>query len=295
MKGEFDARKPLQVLQEEWTGCLDCELGNIRELRGGQQVFGGGTSRRGVMFIGAEPGSDEERENRAVGGRAGSFLAKLLTHFRIKNFYVTNLVVCRSCAPMLDDNGNPILTRGFGGRPQEPRYKDQHVLRPHIDACSNRLYEEIYLIDPVLIVAMGQAAAAALLGSTFNLKKERGKSEIIEIPGAGVTAVLSPKKKEWVRKVHGNLVAPTERSKVRYLMLPTLHPIDVRAAIHDTHNGNPFELFTKDLLKAKKVYESYNEELYGHVPEDLSDLEDTPYDLADVFQEEDEEARNGNQ
>lgn len=295
MKGEVDSRKPLQVLNEEWAGCVDCSLGELRELRNGQQVVGGGTSRRGVMFIGEAPGSHEEREGRPVGGKAGSFLAKLLTHFRIRDFYVTNLVSCRSCAPMLDDRGSPILTRGFAGRPQEPRYKDQPTLRPQVEACSRRLHEEIYLIDPVLIVSLGQPAAQALIGGTFNLKRERGKSEIIEIPGAGVTAVLSPKKREWVRKVHGNLVAPTERSKVRYLMLPTHHPAEVRAAIHYEQKGSLYQVFTDDLRKAKKIYESYNEELYGNVPEDMSDLEHTPYELADVFQDEDEEERHGDQ
>lgn len=76
-------------------------------------------------------------------------------------------------------------------------------------------------------------------------------------------------------------------------MLPTLHPADVRAAINDGHKGNPFELFTKDIRVAKKLYDSYNEELYGHVPDDISDSSDTPYDLAETFISEDQEQRDG--
>lgn len=289
MKGVFDFNKPLHVLQDEWAGCMDCSLGELRELRGGQQVFGAGIGKRGILFVGSEFGADEEKEGRPVAGKTGSFLARVLQRYRITNFFVTNLTACRSCTPLLDESGQPYMTRGFGGRPPEPRYKDQRAVKPQLDACANRVFEEIYLYDPILIVSMGQLAAATLRGNSFNLTRERGQSEAIEIPGAGVTAVLSPKLKEWKRKVHGKLVAPVTRSTVKYLMLPTIHPDDVRKAIHDKHNGNLFELFTKDICVAKKLYDTYHEELYGTTPEDMRDLENTPYDLADECIEEDEE------
>ena len=293
MKGAFDVNKPLHVLQEEWDGCRDCSLGELRDLRGGQQVFGAGTGKRGILFLGSEFGVHEEREGRPLADKAGVFLAMVLQRYRISNYFVTNLTACRSCAPLVDESGVPYMTKGYGGRPPEPRYKDQRALKTQIDACANRVFEEIYLVDPILIVTMGQLAAATLRGSSFNMTRERGQSEIIEIPGAGVTAVLSPKLKEWKRKVHGQMVAPVTRSKVKYLMLPTLHPAEVRAAINDDHKGNPFELFTKDIRVAKKLYDAYNEELYGHVPDDISDAEDTPYDLASTFIEQDEDQRNG--
>lgn len=293
MKGVFDFNKSLHTVQDEWLGCTDCSLGELRNLRGGPQVFGAGTGTRGILFVGSEFGAHEERDGSPVADKAGLFLARVLQRYRINNFFVTNLTACRSCAPLLDESGTPYMTKGYAGRPPEPRYKDQRALKPQLDACANRVFEEIYLIDPILIVAMGQLAAATLRGSSFNLTRERGQSETIEIPGAGVSAVLSPKLKEWKRKVHGKLVSPVARSTVKYLMLPTLHPTDVRAAINDNHSGNPFELFTKDIRVAKKLYDSYNEELYGYTPDDISELDNTPYDLADTFIEDDEELRNG--
>lgn len=293
MKGVFNHNKSLRVLQDEWAGCTDCSLGELRELRDGRQVFGAGTGKRGILFVGSEIGMDEEKEGRPVAGKAGLFLASALQRFRIKNFFITNLTACRACTPLLDEAGLPYMTKGYAGRPPEPRYKDQAALKPQLDACAARVFEEIYLIDPILIVSLGQLAAATLRGSPFNLTKDRGYSEVIEVPGAGVDAVLSPKLREWRRKVNGNLVAPIARSKVRYLMLPTLHPEAVREAINDENNNNPFAQFTKDMLVAKKLYDSYNEELYGTVPDDTSDLEETPYDLAETFINADEEERHG--
>lgn len=296
MKGVFDARKSLRVLAEEWTGCTDCSLGTTRELRGGHQVFGAGTDKRGILFLGSEPDMAGERESRAVGGKGGMLLARLLDHFRVKNFFVTNLVACLSCTPMLDEQGNQMFSKGYRGQLPAPRYKEQHALRPQIVACANRVFEEIYIIDPLIIVTMGQLAAATLRGSSFNLVRERGTAETISIPGAGHTAVLSPKRKEWLRKVHGQMVSPTERSSVRYTMIPTLHPSDVRDSLNDNHNGNPFELFTRDVRIAKKLYDTYNEELYGHVPDDyMKSLEHTPYDIAEEFNREDEAERNGDE
>lgn len=295
MKGVVDSRKSLTVLQQEWLGCTDCTLGELRNLRNENQVFGAGTGKGGILFVGSEPDRDAEREYRPIGGKAELFLAKLLQSLRIRKFHITNLVACRACAPVLDEAGNPILTRGYGGRLPEPRYKDQRALRPQLEACSARVYEEIYIVDPLVIVAFGQPAAATLYGNSINITRDRGEPKTISIPGAGQVATLSPKKREWFRKVHGKLVSPVERSKVDYLMIPTLHPIEVREAIHNKQKNNPFSLFAADLVKAKRLYDLYNEELYGHVPDDMVGIEETLYDIADEFRQDDEEARNGNE
>lgn len=294
MKGVIDARKSLQVIQEEWYGCTDCNLGDLRELRGGQQIFGAGHTK-GILFLSGAPGEHEEREGRAIGYKGGMFLARLLAHFRIRNFFITSLVACRSCAPLLDEAGNPYMSKGFPGRPPMPRYKDQPAVKPQLDACSRRLHEELYMADPILIVTLGQEAAAALRGSSFNIVKEHGNAEVIELPGAGRVASLSAKKKDWVRRAHGVLIAPTEPSKVRYMMLPTLHPTIVRDELHDLTNNNSFERFTKDLAKAKRIYDSYNLELTGQIPDEGALPEETPYDIAEELRSEDEEYRNGNE
>lgn len=286
MRKVFDVNKPLPVIYDEWEGCLDCELGRSRDLLGSQQVFGAGESR-GIMFIGSEPTGYDVSAGATIGGKPGQFLLRLLHRFHIDKYFITNLVACRSCTPMLDEAGQPIIGKSYGGKPGLPRYKDQPATRPQLEACSERVYEEIYKTDPILIVTFGQAPAAFLRGNSFNVSRERGIPEIISIPGAGHVAALSPKRKEWIRKVHGKLVSPVVRSQVQYLMVPTLHPRDVRDKINDEHKGNPFELFTTDLRRAKQVYDDYLEKLHNRTPDDLGTYDDT-YLIAKELQEEDE-------
>lgn len=256
---------------------------------GGQMVFGEGKPR-GILFVGESPGRFEEQEGRPFVGPSGDLFRKILTKYNIKTHYIMNLVLCRSCVPLVDDNGQPIFTRGWGSRPPEPRYKDQPPTKAQIDACAPRFYEEIYMADPIVIVALGQPAAAALRGGSIKITKERGIPEGIEIPGAGRKPSLSAKKKEWARKVKGVLQMPIEQSKVKYLMIPTLHPAYVVRNLHDQSTGNPFEYFSMDILLAKQIYDRYNLELYGITPEAYED--EVPYEIMEELRRDFDDERN---
>lgn len=254
-------------------------------------MFGSGRPR-GILFLGKSPSADDERSGEYFTGRSGKILRRFIEHYRIKIYYITNLVLCRSCVVDVDGSGNPRMTRGWGNQPPMVRYKDQPPTRPQMDACAPRLHEEIYLIDPILIVALGQEAAAALRGSSINITKERGIPEEIHIPGAGMRAALSAKKKEWRRKVKGEMVAPTVQSSVRYMMLPTLHPAYVAINMHDESHDNPFDSLAKDIRLAKRLYDRYNLEVYGQLPETYE--EEVPDDLrAELRGDFDEEQREG--
>lgn len=273
MKGVFDVNKSLTVLYDEWTGCTDCDLGVARDLLESQQVFGAG-KERGILFLGEAPNGKDVRAGAIVGGQPGKFLMRVMSVFRMHKFYVTNMLACRGCTPMLDESGLPIIGKSYGRTPGKPRYKDQPATRPQTKACSERVYEEIYKADPVVIVTFGQAAAAFLRGDSFNLIREHGIPEIISIPGAGHVATLSPKRKEWFRKVHGQLVSPVERSQVEYLMVPTYDPRDVHQKINDESKGNPYEKFTNAMRRAKQIFDAYNEELYDLPPDRLGTEDD---------------------
>lgn len=261
------------MLCDEWTGCTKCSLSAHRDANQGNMVFGEGR-QRGILFLGEGPGAAEEANGRPFVGKSGDLLHRFLDHYKIKNYYITNVVACRSCIPLLDALGQHRFSRGRGNMPGMPRYVDQPPNKDQMEACAPRVYEEIYMADPVLIVALGQLAASFLRRSSVKITQERGMAQEIEIPGAGFRANLSAKKREWARKVKGQLVTPVEPSVVRYLMLPTFHPSFVLRNKHDEKPNNPFQLFARDLEMAKMMYNRYYVEVSGIVPDDYED--DTP-------------------
>ncbi len=271
-----DARMTLPMLRQAWDRCTRCSLGEHRENVRGQMVFGEGTTR-GIVFVGQSPGVAEEREGRPFVGRPSFYFRRIMEKFKIRNYYLMNLVACRSCAPVLDSMGQPKYTQGWPGSPPQPRYKDESPNKTQLAACAPRFYEELYLVDPLLIVAMGQPAAEFLAGRPIKITKERGEPEEIVIPGAGSRAVFTDKKKEWVRKVKGQIVMPTEQNQVRYLMIPTIHPAFVALNVHDESANNPFERFAADLRFAKRIYDRMQYEQYGLVPEEYD--EQIPYEI----------------
>jgi uracil-DNA glycosylase len=118
-------------------------------------------------------------------------------------------------------------------------------------------------VDPFLIVALGGEAASTLKGRPVQITKERGKTQPIEIPGAWSVPVLTDIKQQWVHKVRGEWVTPTQRNTVRYLMLPTLHPAFVLRSHGDRRLGNPLALLIKDVTRAVNMYNRYQFELHG--------------------------------
>ena len=146
------------------------------------------------------------------------------------------------------------------------------------------------MVDPILIVALGQPAAVFLKGSAMQIKKMRGQSMEVAIPGAGWSPVLSAKRKEWLRKVKGQMIMPVGRSQVHYMMLPTFHPTYVLNQQHNINPDNPFENFAKDIKQAKQIYDRYHEEVSGLVPEAYED--ETPYNILEEMQEEEDNARH---
>ncbi len=283
-----DARKTLPMLVDEWMGCTKCSLSTHRETNRGMMVFGEGR-QRGILFLGEGPGATEEAYGRPFIGKSGELLRLFLERYKIKNHYITNVVACRSCAPVLDEYGQPRLTRAFGNRPQMPKYQDQPPLKDQMEACAPRVYEEIYMADPVLIVALGGPAATFLRGSNVKITQERGVPVEVEVPGAGFRPILSDKKKEWARKVKGQLVMPVEQSVVRYLMLPTLHPAFVLRNKHDEKDNNPFQQFARDIELAKMLYNRQYIEITGMVPDDYEEdasPDEVPYDILDQLERE---------
>jgi DNA polymerase len=265
----MDARRPLEELHEEWEACRKCALGERRALYGKNYVRGSGETK-GIMFVGEGPGVDEEDQGVPFIGRSGKILRAVLARFGYENQYITNAVSCRACTPILDADGNQRFRRGGKGS-VIPMFKDEPPLPVQLDACFPRLQEEIYLVDPVVIVTLGATAAKTLLRRPVSITKDRGNPEHAYITGALHKPVITEKKKAWVRKVGGVLHAPTEPSQVAYLVVPTLHPAYVARQLADKGPLSAFKLFASDIRLAIKIYERYMLEVHGEVPGGSSD------------------------
>jgi len=95
------------------------------------------------------------------------------------------------------------------------------------------------------------------------IMKERGNPEHCEIPGATWVPQLTDKKKAWARKVKGVEILPVEPNKVRYLVIPTLHPAFVLRKEGDHGKDSPWNQLASDIKLAGEVYQKCMLELHG--------------------------------
>ena len=127
------------------------------------------------MFIGEQPGNEEDKEGKPFVGPAGRLLDRLLVEAGVdrKKVYVTNAV------------------KHFKWEPRGKRRIHKKPSAREIDACRPWLDAEIAEIKPAVIVCLGATAAQAILGRTFRVTQHRG--EFIESPLAvHVMATVHP-------------------------------------------------------------------------------------------------------
>jgi DNA polymerase len=148
-------RPTLSSLKGAAAGCQACDLWKT----GTQTVFGEGARRVKVMFIGEQPGNEEDLSGRPFVGPAGRLLDDALDTAGIdrKQTYVTNVV------------------KHFKWEPRGKRRIHKKPNSLEIAACRPWLEAEIALIKPEVIVALGATAAQALLGPHFRVTKQRGE------------------------------------------------------------------------------------------------------------------------
>jgi uracil-DNA glycosylase len=161
----------LNQLREIAAGCRACDLWK----RGTQTVFGDGKKNAPLLFIGEQPGNEEDLEGAPFVGPAGRLLDKALAEAGIDRglAYVTNVV------------------KHFKWQPRGKRRIHEKPNAVEITACLPWLEAEIQLIHPKLVVCLGATAAQALLGKQFRVTQQRG--EVIDVPAAGkVMATVHP-------------------------------------------------------------------------------------------------------
>lgn len=164
-------RPTLPKVKEAAAGCQACDLWK----RGTQTVFGEGGRTARVMFVGEQPGDQEDIAGKPFVGPAGRLLDKALEEAGIdrRDVYVTNVV------------------KHFKWEPRGKRRIHQKPNAAEINACRPWLDAELALIKPKLVVCLGATAAQALLGKTFKVSQRRG--EFIDgVIGPVVTATVHP-------------------------------------------------------------------------------------------------------
>jgi len=138
----------LARINDELTGCTRCGLHRGRT----NLVFGEGSAKSGLVFVGEVPGFEEDQQGRPFVGRAGKLLDKMILAigFERQEVYICNVVKCRP-----PDNRTP--------EPNEAA------------ACSPFLFRQIEALGPKVICALGLSAAQTLLGNRHPMFQLRGK------------------------------------------------------------------------------------------------------------------------
>jgi DNA polymerase len=143
-----EARRRLDVLAETVRGCTRCAL----HLGRTQTVFARGTGETGLCFVGEGPGADEDAQGYPFVGKAGQLLDRMIVAmgFSRDAVYVCNIVKCR---------------------PPENRKPEPDEMA----ACMPYLQEQLELLAPQVIVALGATAVQGLFGTTEGITRMRGR------------------------------------------------------------------------------------------------------------------------
>jgi DNA polymerase len=148
-------RASIGKLQEAARGCRACPLWKT----GTQTVFGEGSRHAKVVFVGEQPGNDEDLAGKPFVGPAGKLLDKALVEAGIQRdeVYVTNTV------------------KHFKWEPKGKRRIHKKPSGREIAACRPWLEAELEILKPKVLVCLGATAAQALLGKEFRVSQRRGE------------------------------------------------------------------------------------------------------------------------
>ena len=137
-----------EILAAEVAGCTRCGLHETRT----RTVFGAGNREADWLIIGEAPGADEDRQGEPFVGRAGQLLTAMLKAIRLErnDVFITNVLKCRP-----------------------PNNRDPQT--DEVACCNGYLQQQISLLQPKLILAVGRIAAQNLLETTTPVGKLRGK------------------------------------------------------------------------------------------------------------------------
>lgn len=138
----------LEAIQADLGDCTRCPLSETRR----NIVFGEGSPKARLMFVGEGPGYDEDRQGRPFVGAAGQLLTKIIQAMGLsrEEVYIGNIIKCR---PPKNRNPQPI----------------------EIETCYPFLQRQVEAIGPEVICALGKFAAQTLLATETPISRLRGR------------------------------------------------------------------------------------------------------------------------
>ena len=138
----------LEMIREEIGDCQRCKLSSTRI----QIVFGYGSQKADLLFVGEGPGRDEDLQGEPFVGRAGQLLTKMIEAMGLsrQTVYIANIIKCR---------------------PPHNRNPEQD----EITSCRPFLEKQIAAIRPKVICALGSFAAQTLLNTERRISELRGR------------------------------------------------------------------------------------------------------------------------
>lgn len=144
-----DAMTRFEALRAEARSCTACRLSDGRT----HVVFGDGDPHAAVVFVGEAPGKREDEQGLPFVGPSGQLLDRLLSEIGLerRDVYIANVVKCRP-----PSNRDP--------RPDE------------IDTCKGYLREQLKLIDPKVVVTLGNFSSKLLLSTEVGITRLRGRA-----------------------------------------------------------------------------------------------------------------------
>lgn len=164
------SRLSIKALREASARCKGCDLYRYAT----QTVFGEGAARARLMFVGEQPGNEEDLTGHSFVGPSGKLLRKAMQEASIspRDAYITNAV-----------KHFKFVERGKRRIHAKPKVTE-------IRACEPWLEAEIAVVRPKLVVALGATAAQVLLGPAFRLTKHR--QELMPSQWGPVVATVRP-------------------------------------------------------------------------------------------------------
>jgi DNA polymerase len=164
-------RLTLPALREAASACRGCRLWEV----GTQTVFGEGAVDAEAMFVGEQPGDQEDKAGKPFVGPAGRVFDEALAEAGIDrgSVYVTNAV-----------KHFKWQARGKRRIHQKPNWTEMTACRPWLEA-------ELEVVKPRVLVLLGATAAQTLLGREFRVTQHRGELLASELAEA-VTATVHP-------------------------------------------------------------------------------------------------------
>ena len=159
-----DKTRALDELAQVIKSCTRCPLGSTRI----NAVPGEGNVNADVMFVGEGPGFDEDRQGRPFVGRAGQLLDKMILAMGLarEKVFIANIAKCH---PMTD----PLHPEKHGN--------DRAPNAQEIACCRKYIEQQIAIVCPKYVVALGGVAAKALISDASSLGALRGKFHTLHL------------------------------------------------------------------------------------------------------------------